>query len=311
MHDLADAIYGTGGCYGLKLEGTKKDRATETAGSSSPPQGECGVIDERSPWWGMPKRRLRRPATHSGVVAVFCLDNHADFVGADRCGHEDFGKPPGKVCQRSACLSIMVISICRPQMARPPCLNGALSVHGAKRYAKAVPSGLLYWAPRAMCTTPRMAAWRLPLARGARCHPPLPFGSAATVLPSCFTGRGPELAVFRETAGRSRVILAFHVAVNDRVSPNPFHRNGLSGARQRTVLRSLSQAWTPVADQVEAAAKARTAGLKQSVIFLLGAGGGERQDLPCRRRGTLQARLEDAGVPPPRRRPLRPGIERF
>lgn len=67
------------------------------------------------------------------------------------------------------------------------------------------------------------------------------------MLPSCFTGRGPELAVFRKTAGRSRVIRVFHVAVNDRDSPNSFRRNGLSGAQQGTVLRGLSQAWTPVA----------------------------------------------------------------
>src|SRR5262249_20892806 len=34
--------------------------------------------------------------------------------------------------------------------------------------------------------------------------------------------------------------------------------------------------------------------------------GRARPDLPARRRGTLQARPEDAGVPPARRRPLRP-----
>src|SRR4051794_9794070 len=38
--------------------------------------------------------------------------------------------------------------------------------------------------------------------------------------------------------------------------------------------------------------------------------GEERPDLPARRGRAVQARPEDAGVPPARRRPLRPGNQR-
>jgi len=64
-------------------------------------------------------------------------------------------------------------------------------------------------------------------AKGPRCStwPTLPFGSAASVLPSCCTDQGSALAVFRETAGRSRVVRFFHAAVPHRDSPNSFHRS--------------------------------------------------------------------------------------
>ncbi len=43
------------------------------------------------------------------------------------------------------------------------------------------------------------------------------------MLPSCCTGPGPELAVFRETAGRARVFRVFHAAFYRRDSLNSFH----------------------------------------------------------------------------------------
>lgn len=66
-------------------------------------------------------------------------------------------------------------------------------------------------------------------AKGSRCStwPTLPFGSAASVLPSCCAGQGLALAVFRETAGRSRVFRVFRAVARCRDSPNSFRRNGL------------------------------------------------------------------------------------
>ncbi len=74
-------------------------------------------------------------------------------------------------------------------------------------------------------------------AKGSRYStwPTLPFGSAASVLPSCCTGQGPELAVFRETAGRSRVFRVFHAAAKRRDSPNSFHRSNPPATAQGDV----------------------------------------------------------------------------
>ena len=160
---------------------------------------------------------------------------------------------------RWACSWSMTVSICRPQMAGPPCLNWPSGFRcvtlcgGLPRWAfKERATGSLEWGTRrhmAFPVGPEIVAGRVcgadvddgmvsqtrgapnqghsrTPAKGPRCStwPTLPFGSAASVLPSCCTGQGPALAVFRETAGRSRVFRVFHAAVQRRDSLNSFHR---------------------------------------------------------------------------------------
>jgi hypothetical protein len=138
----------------------------------------------------------------------------------------------------------MVISICRPQMAGPPFLNGARSVQGRddlrRRFPRACIAGPQGYGvgrraalPECRCRTDHSAVRyrrvigrtrRLPnkeerrtkatpeppprghdVAHGRRSLP----GARRLCCHRVSRAREPELAVFRETAGRSRVIQFF------------------------------------------------------------------------------------------------------
>lgn len=90
-----------------------------------------------------------------GSAAVeFRPENGTDFIGADRGGHEGFGElfceirdSLGLLLNHDGRAALRMVSICRPQMAGPPCLNWP----GGFRCVTLC-GGLLRWASKQRAT---------------------------------------------------------------------------------------------------------------------------------------------------------------
>ena len=236
----------------------EEDGPAKAARPTCPAHREGRAIDQGTLRWWVAVPRVLRPFPPDGRVTVqFRLDDSANLVGADRGGHERFGELLGQIRESlgvlrvhgSLHLSAADGGTTMPELARcvqvrhdvrgsaPSGLRSGPHVRGSG-HRIAVDSSPLAGGARLsqLATGNRVAAVfaktrgapnqghsRTP-AKGPRCStwPTLPFGSAASVLPSCCTGQGPELAVFRETARRSRVFQFFMRRINAARCPTPF-----------------------------------------------------------------------------------------
>ena len=192
------------------------------------------------------------------------MDERANLIGADRSAHKGFGELLSQVRKSLGCLqnhggihlSAADGGTTMPELARWVQVRDVLR--------RSAPSGLrsgpqVRWSggPAVPVRDGQVDSHTFPQTRGAsnqghsrtpakgsRCStwPTLPFGSAAPVLPSCCTGRGPALAVFRETAGRSRVFRNFHAALRRRDPLNSFRRGKMPATNQGSVPSFACQA---------------------------------------------------------------------
>ena len=185
-------------------------------------------------------RILRSPPTCGSVAVEFRLDDRADLIGADRGGHESFGELFGQIRESLGILlshgglhlSAADGGTTMPELARwvqvrdvvrgsaPSGLRSGPQVPWSGAPAGSQFLAVGWWGPAEPARDGQVGDRAFPQTRGA---------------PNQGHSRTP---VFRETAGRSRVVRVFHAAVPRRDSPNSFHRRK-SPAIEQGILPSL------------------------------------------------------------------------
>lgn len=209
---------------------------------SGPAHGERRAVDQGALGWGIPVLcGLRSRPPDGGATVEFRSDDCANLISTNGSSHESVGKLFAQIRKSLSFLrnhgdlhlSAADGGITMPELARfvqvRDVLQGSVSLgfrfgprdRGSGSPIAATPLPYAACVGLGLCATNiRVAGFLLkqgerrttatpeppPRGHDNSTWPTLPFGSAAPVPSSCFTGHGPELAVFRETAGRSRVV---------------------------------------------------------------------------------------------------------